>query len=102
MTSLASAIALYDIPWENDASISFSLGVRSASSFAVAPLRILAKSRLTPDAQRLGLDLKDWVGTDANGYNFGPDMLSATEDGKWVSYVYQNPESGGIGAGYTG
>ena len=87
LTSLASAIALYDIPWENDASISFSLGVRSASSFAVAPLRILAKSRLTPDA---------------NGYNFGPDMLSATEEGKWVSYVYQNPESGGIGAGYTG
>ena len=33
-----------------------------------------------PDAHRLGLDLKDWVGTDANGYNFGPDMLSATED----------------------
>ena len=22
-------------------------------------------------------------------------MLSATEDGKWVSYVYRNPESGG-------
>ena len=55
-----------------------------------------------PDTQRLGLDLKGWVGTDANGYNFGPDMLSATEDGKWVSYVYQNPESGDLGAGYTG
>ena len=50
-----------------------------------------------PDAHRLGLDLKGWVGTDANGYNFGPDMLSATEDGKWVSYVYRNPESGGLG-----
>ena len=55
-----------------------------------------------PDAQRLGLDVKGWVGTDANGYNFGPDMLSATEDGKWVSYVYRNPESGDLGAGYTG
>ena len=55
-----------------------------------------------PDAHRLGLDLKGWVGTDANGYNFGPDMLSATEDGKWVSYVYRNPESGDLGAGYTG
>ena len=55
-----------------------------------------------PDAHRLGLDLKGWVGTDANGYAFGPDMLSATEDGKWVSYVYQNPESGDLGAGYTG
>ncbi len=26
-------------------------------------------------------------------------MLAATEEGKWVSYVYRNPESGGIGAG---
>ena len=55
-----------------------------------------------PDAHRLGLDMKGWVGTDANGYNFGPDMLSATEEGKWVSYVYRNPESGGIGPGHTG
>ena len=52
-----------------------------------------------PDAHRLGLDLNGWVGTDANGYNFGPEMLSATEEGKWVSYVYQNPESGGITPG---
>ncbi len=55
-----------------------------------------------PDAHRLGLDLKGWVSLDATGYNFGPDMLSATEDGKWVSYVYQNPESGGIGDDHTG
>ena len=55
-----------------------------------------------PDAHRLGLDLKGWVGTDATGYNFGPDMLSATEDGKWVSYVFRNPESGGIGDDHTG
>ena len=55
-----------------------------------------------PDAHRLGLDVKDWVGTDATGYNFGPDMLSATEDGRWVSYVYFNPESGGIGDDHTG
>ena len=52
-----------------------------------------------PDPERLGLDLKGWVGTDANGYEFGPEMLAATEDGKWVSYVYRNPESGGIGSG---
>ena len=52
-----------------------------------------------PDPERRGLDLKGWVGTDANGYNFGPEMLSATEEGKWVSYVYRNPESGGIGSG---
>ena len=55
-----------------------------------------------PEPQRLGLDVKGWVGTDANGYNFGPDMLSATEDGKWVSYVYRNPESGGLGSDNTG
>ena len=48
-----------------------------------------------PDPDRRGLDVKGWVGTDANGYNFGPEMLSATEDGKWVSYVYRNPENGG-------
>ena len=52
-----------------------------------------------PDPGRLGLDLKGWVGTDINGYEFGPEMLSADEDGKWVSYVYSNPESGGIGEG---
>ena len=55
-----------------------------------------------PDPHRLGLDLKGWVGTDANGYEFGQDMLSATEGGKWVSYVYRNPESGGIGADHGG
>ena len=51
-----------------------------------------------PDAHRLGLDLKGWVGIDANGYAFGPEMLTATADGKWVTYVYRNPETGGIGS----
>ena len=55
-----------------------------------------------PDPGRLGLDLKGWVGTDTNGYNFGPEMLSATGEGKWVSYVYENPESGDLGARHTG
>ena len=55
-----------------------------------------------PDPSRLGLDLKGWVGTDATGYNFGPDILSATEEGKWVSYVYRNPEKEGIGSDHTG
>ena len=55
-----------------------------------------------PDPNRLGLDLNGWVGTDAAGYNFGPDILSATEEGKWVSYVYRNPERGGIGDDHTG
>ena len=52
-----------------------------------------------PDPSRLGLDLKGWVGTDANGYNFGPEMLSATEAGKWVSYVYRNPEKAVLSPG---
>ena len=52
-----------------------------------------------PDPSRLGLDLKGWVGTDANGYNFGPEMLSATEAGKWVSYVYRNPEKAVVSTG---
>ena len=52
-----------------------------------------------PDPGRLGLDVKGWVGTDVNGYEFGADMLSATEEGKWVSYVYQNPEHGGFSSG---
>ena len=55
-----------------------------------------------PDAQRLGLDVKGYVGTDANGYNFGPDMLSATGEGKWVSYVFRNPESGSLGSDHSG
>ena len=52
-----------------------------------------------PDPGRLGLDLKGWVGTDANGYEFGSELLAATDEGKWVSYVYRNPESGGLGSG---
>ena len=49
-----------------------------------------------PDPGRIGLDLNGWVGTDANGYVFGPEMLAANEEGKWVTYVYQNPAMAGI------
>lgn len=31
---------------------------------------------------------------DSTGYFYGDDVLSAPEDGKWVSYVFQNPETG--------
>ena len=54
------------------------------------------------DEHLIGEDLKGPVGTDANGYNFGPEMLSATEAGKWVSYVFRNPASGGLGSGNFG
>ena len=32
---------------------------------------------------------------DATGYFYGDDLLSATEEGKWVSYVFENPATGG-------
>ena len=43
----------------------------------------------------LGEDLNGPIGIDANGYNFAPALLSATEEGKWVSYVYRNPVKAG-------
>ncbi|MDE0232875.1 MAG: hypothetical protein OXI56_03860 [bacterium] len=46
------------------------------------------------DPDRLGLDVKGWVGTDINGYNFGPQILAAPEAGRWVPYVYVNPAAG--------
>ena len=45
------------------------------------------------DAHLIGHDLKGPVGTDAEEYNFGPDILAATKEGRWVSYVFANPES---------
>ena len=48
------------------------------------------------DAGRRGLNLNDWVGTDLNGYRFGPQMLAADENGRWVPYVYTNPERGSL------
>ncbi len=50
-----------------------------------------------PDPDRLGLDVNGWVGTDINGYDFGPEMLAATENGRWVPYVYVNPAEGALG-----
>ena len=45
------------------------------------------------DTHVLGQNLNGPLGTDARGYNFGPQMLAATEEGTWVSYVYNNPSS---------
>ena len=39
----------------------------------------------------VGEDIKGPLGTDVNSYKFGEDMLTATEEGKWVGYVYLNP-----------
>ena len=45
------------------------------------------------NAHLLGANLDGPLGTDVEGYEFGPEMLSATEEGMWVSYVYNNPET---------
>ena len=31
---------------------------------------------------------------DSTGHFYGDEMLSATEEGKWVSYVFTNPDTG--------
>ena len=54
------------------------------------------------DPTRRHQSLHGWVGTDSNGYRFGPDMLAATEEGKWVTYVYRNPETADPIQGYFG
>ncbi len=41
--------------------------------------------------ENVGLFVRKPLGVDANGYDFGTDMLAATEQGSWVSYVYENP-----------
>ena len=41
-----------------------------------------------PDSERAwGLTCAGWVGTDANGYNFGPGYALRHRGWKWVSYV---------------
>ena len=45
-----------------------------------------------PRHERIGLDPS--VRVDSTGHFYGDDILSATEAGKWVSYVYRNPETG--------
>ena len=45
------------------------------------------------NAHLLGQDLSGPLGTDAEGYKFGPEMLAVTGDGAWVTYVYNNPPS---------
>ena len=49
----------------------------------------------------IGVDLKGPLGIDAEGYNFGAQMLTATGEGKWVSYVHRNPAVVGTGHDFT-
>ena len=50
----------------------------------------------------LGENLNGPLGTDAGGYNFGPEMLAAGAEGAWVSYVYNNPATAAMGQDHLG
>ncbi len=54
------------------------------------------------DNERLGRDANDPVYSDINGYFYGPELLSAPADGKWVGYAFQNPGTGDINVGDYG
>ena len=54
------------------------------------------------EAHLRGLDLKGCLGTDANGYNFGPNLLAAPPEGRWVSYVFRNPQTAAPNPDHTG
>ncbi len=54
------------------------------------------------DRERIGRDARDPIYSDINGYYFAPELLSATEEGKWVGYAYQNPGTGDISTGDFG
>ena len=46
----------------------------------------------SPNADMIGRD--PGLRVDATGYFYGEDLMSATEVGKWISYVFRNPETG--------
>ncbi len=47
--------------------------------------------------QLVGQSLRGPLGTDSAGYAFGADILAADEAGRWVSYIFDNPETGQAG-----
>ena len=47
------------------------------------------------DQRFVGQSLLDELRADARGNEYGPQMLQATEEGKWVSYLFENPDAGG-------
>ncbi len=54
------------------------------------------------DNERLGRNANDPQYSDINGFFYGPELLKATEDGKWVAYAFQNPGTGDINVGDYG
>ena len=41
------------------------------------------------------------LGTDVTGYEYGAEIVNVTEDGKWISYVYNNPATGELGSKHS-
>ncbi len=55
------------------------------------------------DNSQLGGNLSDPVTySDVNGFHFGAEILTATEEGSWLAYAFQNPGTGDINAGDFG
>ena len=46
----------------------------------------------SPNTDLIGRDPA--LRVDASGYFYGDDLMSATGAGKWISYVFRNPETG--------
>ena len=46
----------------------------------------------SPNADMIGRDPA--LRVDASGYFYGDDLMSATEAGNWISYIFRHPETG--------
>ncbi len=46
----------------------------------------------TPNTDLIGRDPA--LRVDASGYFYGDDLMSATEAGKWISYIFPHPQTG--------
>ncbi|MDE2682615.1 MAG: hypothetical protein OXI54_00475 [Chloroflexota bacterium] len=48
----------------------------------------------TAKQELVGQNLNDGLGTDPSGYDYWSDMRAASSEGKWVSHMFLNPETG--------
>ena len=46
----------------------------------------------SPNTDLIGRDPA--LRVDASGYFYGDDLMSATEAGKWISYIFRHPQTG--------
>ena len=52
----------------------------------------MGMSLLRPTTDLIGRDPA--LRVDASGYFYGDDLMSATEAGKWISYIFRHPQTG--------